>query len=114
MTTITRIRPASPHPEDLSILRSGPGDITHTRSVSATALGSNSDEQLKGRLVAAICANCGGWTMVHGEASSRTAREWARRAYVSGDMIVFWRNTAGLGPTCPQSEKPPRERTCAE
>lgn len=82
------------------------------RPLATEIIGPPRDEELHGRFVAAICPRCGGWTMMHGDPTGTTGKEWMRRCYVIGELIVYWRNPVSLGPHCPDVENLPDERTC--
>lgn len=72
------------------------------------------DRDLVGRFVAAICPHCGGWTMFHGEPTRDDVRTEIRNEYVRGNLIVFWRSAASLGPACLQADAPAKQRTCGD
>lgn len=63
------------------------------------------------QLIVAFCSVCGGWTMFIGT-DSDLAKDWTRSCYAAGDLIMPMRTTVGMGPSCPQSERKIRERTC--
>jgi len=54
------------------------------------------------KYVAAICPGCGGWTM-YCSPDSDSAKDWIRREYVCGSLIVFWKNPDSLGVACPST-----------
>ncbi len=63
-------------------------------------------------IVAGFCSVCGGWTMMHGDPSGDTAKEWIRIAYACGDLIMAMSTPTSLGMACPQVDLPLADRTC--
>lgn len=63
-------------------------------------------------MIAAFCPRCGGVTMVHGDPSSSTGREWTSLARATGDVIMLMRDTVALGPGCPSDVRLAKDRDC--
>lgn len=84
----------------------------HERTLETELVGYPPDATLEGRFVAAICPQCGGWTMFHGEPKRDDVRSEVRDEYVFGNLIVFWRNPLSLGHACMQADKRAEHRTC--